>query len=57
MRNLDDGRVEVIAEGKVERLNEFLKKIEGIFKGYLRDSEISWEGPTGEFAGFDIKTE
>lgn len=54
-RNLSDGRVEITAEGNVRRLNEFLEKIEGLFKTYIKDSDIEWDEATGEFSGFDIR--
>lgn len=54
-RNLSDGRVEITAEGNVRRLNEFLEKIEDVFKAYIKDSDIEWDEASGEFSGFDIR--
>jgi len=56
VRNLPDGRVEIVAEGereKLERLIEWcgrgppLARVEGL--------EIAWERPTGEFNYFTIR--
>ena len=55
VRNLRDGRVEVMCEGREAALKEFLAKIEGVFKEYIRGADVSWGEATGEFAGFDIR--
>ena len=54
-RNLRDGRVEVLCEGKESAAKEFLQKIEGVFKSYIRDCAVDWAEATGEFEGFDIR--
>jgi len=55
VKNLEDGRVEVVCEGEEAALNKFLDKIKDIFGGYIRDARIDPEKATGEFGGFDIK--
>lgn len=55
VRNLPDGRVEIICEGPEEGLNAFAKKIESVFESYIRDADVEWSSPTGEFEGFDIR--
>jgi len=55
VRNLRDGRVEVMCEGNEAALKEFLAKIEGVFKEYIRDADVSWGEAAGKFAGFDIR--
>ncbi len=55
VKNLEDGRVEIVAEAKEEDLNEFLDKISKGFLGrYIKDVELSWEKPVGEFDSFEI---
>lgn len=54
VRNLRDGRVEVLAEGEETALKGFLEKIAQEMAGYVKHSEISWEQPTGEFDDFGI---
>jgi len=55
VKNLEDGRVEIIAEGKEKDLNEFLDKIsKGQLGRYIKSAELSWEKPTKEFDNFDI---
>ena len=55
VRNLKDGRVEVVCEGKKPDLEDFLRKITDIFKSYIRDADIEMGASTGEFEGFDIR--
>ncbi len=55
VKNLRDGRVEVLCEGKEAALKEFLNKIDGVFGEYIRDADVEWSGASGEFAGFDIR--
>ena len=55
VKNLKDGRVEVVCEGKEASLKEFLRKIEDMFSGYLRDKDVEWGNATGEFDHFDIR--
>ncbi|MEW6170124.1 MAG: acylphosphatase [Candidatus Omnitrophota bacterium] len=55
VRNLSDGRVEIIAEGKEEDLKVLLDNIDKNFKSYIRKVAISWLEPTGEFKEFGIE--
>jgi len=55
VKNLEDGRVEIVAEGKEKDLNEFLDKIsKGQLSRYIKNAELSWEKPTMEFDNFDV---
>lgn len=56
VRNLPDGRVEIVAEGereKLERLIEWCRR--GPPLARVDDLEIAWEEPRGEFESFTIK--
>jgi acylphosphatase len=55
VRNLPDGRVELVAEGPREELDAFRKGLQQSELGSLiRNEEIHWSEPKNEFRGFDI---
>jgi acylphosphatase len=55
VKNLKDGRVEVVAEAEEKKLKEFLERISrGPLGRYIEDMNISWEKPAMEFNDFEI---
>ncbi|MCL4540679.1 MAG: acylphosphatase [Bacteroidetes bacterium] len=53
VKNLVDGRVEVIAEGDRGLVEEFIKDLKrGPISAHVTDVRIEWEKPTFEFDGF-----
>jgi len=56
VRNLEDGRVEVVAEGEKDKL---IKLIEAVGKGptlaRVVHTDLIWEKSTGEFGEFAIR--
>ena len=55
VRNLPDGRVELIADGAKEELEAFREGIRDSGLGhFISQEEISWEEPGNEFRGFEI---
>ena len=55
VRNLTDGRVELIAEGSRAELEAFRAAIPRCRSGgFIRDEEIKWGEATNEFRGFEI---
>ncbi len=56
VRNLMDGRVELVAEGEEEEVNAFLEAIHQSQLGnYIRGEQSSWEPATGELVGFEVR--
>jgi len=56
VRNLPDGRVELVAEGAEEELAAFLSAIrDSGLRGYIRHEETGWAPATGEFDRFSIR--
>ena len=55
VRNLPDGRVELVAEGPREELDAFRRAIrESGLEHFIRDENINWSEAAGEFRGFEI---
>jgi acylphosphatase len=55
VRNLLDGRVELIAEGAREELQAFARAIrEAGMDHCIRDELVTWDEASGQFRGFDI---
>jgi acylphosphatase len=55
VRNTRDGRVEIVAEGEREKLEEFItwcKK--GPFLARVENVKIDWQSSTGEFLDFEV---
>jgi len=55
VRNLRDGRVEIVCEGKESALKDFFERVSATFKTYVRDVDARWGEATGQFDGFDIR--
>lgn len=55
VRNLPDGRVELIAEGAKEELNAFLQAIrESELGHFIAKEHVTWQEPQGGLRGFEI---
>ncbi|MCX7887672.1 MAG: acylphosphatase [Verrucomicrobiae bacterium] len=56
VRNLPDGRVELVAEGEEAELKAFLQAIrDSGLSGYIRHEQTQWSDATGEFTRFEIR--
>ena len=55
VKNLRDGRVEVVAESEEEVLKNFLSRINQYFSRYIQDVDTQWLPATGEFKDFGIE--
>ena len=55
VRNLLDGRVELVAEGTPEELEAFrLAILDAGLAGFIRDEQVTWTPAKNEFRGFEI---
>jgi len=55
VRNLSDGRVELIAEGAREELEAFQAALRNAgLKRFIRDENVTWSAAQNEFRGFEI---
>lgn len=55
VRNLPDGRVELVVEAPAAELAEFLAALEEVMARYIRDRRQTESPGTGEFSGFGIR--
>ncbi len=56
VKNLPDGRVEVVAEAEEDTLNFFIGEIRsGIMKRYIKREDIIWMSPEGGMDDFIIR--
>lgn len=55
VRNLLDGRVELIAEGEPNELESFRRAIlDSELGAFIRHEEVSWSEARGDLRGFEI---
>ncbi len=54
VRNLRDGRVEVVVEGEGQEIDAFLGDVQERMRGYIRDTAQQLQEPTGEFGDFNV---
>ena len=55
VKNLPDGRVELVVEGKAEDVSALLRAISTEMDRNIRDVRETTEPVTGQFKGFDIR--
>lgn len=56
VKNLPDGRVEVVAEGPEDEIKQFISWChKGPSHARVDDVEVFWEDATGEFKDFEIR--
>ncbi len=55
VKNLPDGKVELICEGKETDLHKILDEIDDVFSGYIGQKNVNWMPASSEFASFEIR--
>lgn len=55
VKNLPDGRVQLVAEGAADELSRFVRAIEAEMGCYIADHSISTTGAIDEFKRFEIR--
>ncbi len=55
VRNLADGRVQLVAEAAPPELDQFLGAIDQRMAGHIRDKQVDVRPATGEFSGFEVR--
>jgi acylphosphatase len=54
VRNLPDGRVELLAEGARPDVEAFLAAVRSRFAGHIAAESADWRAATGQFTSFDV---
>lgn len=54
VKNLPDGRVEILAQGTPEQIQRLCGHLEEHFEGYIKDKEIHFSAMEGNHSGFMI---
>lgn len=54
VRNLPDGTVEMLAQGKSEQVDDCIREIQDSFTGYVRDTRIEDVAPDPQYGRFNI---
>jgi len=54
VRNLRDGRVELVVEGEQADVGQILDGVDRIMAGYIHNRLVEAEQPMGEFSGFEV---
>ncbi|MFT3786686.1 MAG: acylphosphatase [Tepidisphaeraceae bacterium] len=55
VRNLSDGRVEMVVEGPDGSITEFIEEVKERMSGYIDSSDERVDPATGEFRSFEIR--
>ena len=55
VRNLPDGRVELLIEGRGAEVDRFLTAVRSEMAGNIREMQHQESQATGEFIGFDVR--
>ena len=54
VKNLPDGRVELVAEGAKMELDRFVKDVQDTMAHFIRDAQINHSPATGQYTRFDV---
>ena len=55
VRNLPDGRVELVAEGEPGEVEAFLDAVAERMRGHISETQVSEDTANGEFEGFRMR--
>ncbi|MFH1767646.1 MAG: acylphosphatase [Candidatus Omnitrophota bacterium] len=55
VRNLPDGRVELLAQSQTKKVIQFLDNLRGDFKGYITNEETQWRKADNDLDEFRVQ--
>jgi len=57
VQNLQDGRVQIVAEGERDEIDRFLNRLREVAPGAIHSLDSFASTPTGEYSRFEIRRE
>ena len=54
VRNLRDGRVEILVEGEKGMIEQLMDSVESFFKDHIKDVQLTYHHPQNQFSQFEI---
>ena len=54
VKNLSDGRVELVAEGEEKEISAFLAEVSRTMNGYIQNEDVRNEEPLGDVQDFSV---
>ena len=54
VKNLADGRVEILIEGKKEKVEAFMREMGSHFGSYIRNKDLTFQNSLAEFKDFQV---
>jgi acylphosphatase len=56
VKNLQDGRVELVIEGEEASVMDFLEQMQsGPLRRYIEDAQVTWSNAVGSYRDFEIR--
>ena len=55
VRNLPDGRVEMVVEGEAAEVDGFIADLADAMRGYIIETDVHTELGTGQFSRFEVR--
>ena len=55
VRNLSDGRVEIVVEAEPEQVDAFIEAVQAVMAANISHLETHTEATTGEFGHFEVR--
>jgi acylphosphatase len=55
VKNLRDGRVEIVTEAEEDQILQFMTRLNQYFSNYIQDQDVQWQEAKGEFKDFKVR--
>ena len=54
VKNLSDGRVEILSEGPKASIEKMFQELDDHFKSYIQHREVNWQKSSNQFKDFRV---